>query len=99
MKQMIKNILVLSLLLLGLSINLEGQTMVWKETPKGSDVKAYTDYTEWNAEDKKYWTEFATGEFPNATLIDSASRLYNCHWMGIAYDRKWISEWGFTQDL
>lgn len=76
---MIKNILVLSLLLLGLSINLEGQTMVWKETPKGSDVKAYTDYTEWNAEDKKYWTEFATGEFPNATLIDSASRLYNCH--------------------
>jgi len=76
---MTKNVLVLLYLLIGLSINLEGQTMVWKETPKGSDVKAYTGYTEFSSEVKKYWTDYCTDNWPNATLIDSASFLYNCH--------------------
>jgi len=50
-----RKIYYLTILLLFFSINniIEAQTQVWRQTPKGDNVRAYSGITEWGTQDKK----------------------------------------------
>ena len=51
---------------------------VYLYTPNGSQVYAF-QRAEMSASDITYYTNFAAGAYPQATVLSNASTQYNCH--------------------
>ncbi|MGE5630092.1 MAG: hypothetical protein ACM3TR_03225 [Caulobacteraceae bacterium] len=49
------------------------------QTPNGTDVEVYKEPNNYDGQEISYWDEWVKTNYPNTTLIASASTAYNCH--------------------
>ncbi len=51
----------------------------WIETPNHTDIWCFKDLPNWAPEDIAILNNYCETHYPNAILVDDASKVYNCH--------------------